>query len=472
MLASTALLTFITLLGLAVGFIREMLLVSSWGASSQTDAFLVAMFLPEAIRMALTSGLLTAAALPQWLQQSTSTHQQQWSVSQTLHMLLLGILLAVLFSGLSSLWAYLVGPGLSASAHQQAADALRIVAWTLPFILLHALLSVFHAAKQQFLFSGLGSLLFNLPAVLYLLYFRDTSSMRGLAYCFLVGSVLMTLILIPLAQKNGWRFVGKASWLPIKNLYQTLLPLLASTGASQGLTLAERIIASHLGEGAITLLNLARKLMNIPMIGLLSLSQVLLSYLSKNASHDDRLQLLRTSLSWASLLSLPASVLLLLGAQPLVVLLLPDAVSQSSLPTLVMLFAIGLCFGSWNGLLARYFYAQNDTRTPLKFELSGNALNLILAIALASSLGLAALPLAASLGVMLTSLLLIRQTPLAPQLPKDLLRISFFAATLGALVFAVHHLQPLNAYLQLTIACALSAGLFIALILWLKPKMR
>jgi len=64
MFGSTLWLTLATLAGLVAGFAREWLLVAAWGAGSRSDGFLVAVFLPEALRMTLAAGLLAAAALP------------------------------------------------------------------------------------------------------------------------------------------------------------------------------------------------------------------------------------------------------------------------------------------------------------------------------------------------------------------------------------------------------------------------
>ena len=67
MLGSAAWLTLATLLGLCLGFAREWLLVAAWGAGERSDAFLIALFLPEALRMSLAGGVLSAAALPLYL---------------------------------------------------------------------------------------------------------------------------------------------------------------------------------------------------------------------------------------------------------------------------------------------------------------------------------------------------------------------------------------------------------------------
>ena len=68
MFGSTLWLTLATLAGLVAGFAREWLLVAAWGAGGRSDGFLVAVFLPEALRMTLAAGLLAAAALPLYQQ--------------------------------------------------------------------------------------------------------------------------------------------------------------------------------------------------------------------------------------------------------------------------------------------------------------------------------------------------------------------------------------------------------------------
>lgn len=97
MFGATLWLTLATLTGLAAGFAREWLLVAAWGAGGQSDGFLVAMFLPEALRMALAAGLLSAAALPLYQQRSPS-EQQAWLSALAPRLLLCGLLLAGLLS--------------------------------------------------------------------------------------------------------------------------------------------------------------------------------------------------------------------------------------------------------------------------------------------------------------------------------------------------------------------------------------
>lgn len=95
MLGASGALTLVTVAGLAAGLGREWLLVHNWGAGARTDAFLVALFLPEAVRMMLGGGLLSSAAMAWW--QALPAHERPAQLSRfTFGMASVGAGLAVL----------------------------------------------------------------------------------------------------------------------------------------------------------------------------------------------------------------------------------------------------------------------------------------------------------------------------------------------------------------------------------------
>ncbi|MGL4603996.1 MAG: hypothetical protein ACRCU9_07605, partial [Iodobacter sp.] len=106
MFNTTLLLTIATLAGLVFGFARDWLLVADWGAGARTDAYLVALFLPEALRSMLAGGLLSAAALPLWQAQKAPAH---WLAGQLRFFLVLGLLLALGLSAGAGLLVRLTG---------------------------------------------------------------------------------------------------------------------------------------------------------------------------------------------------------------------------------------------------------------------------------------------------------------------------------------------------------------------------
>lgn len=465
MFGSTLWLTLATLTGLAAGFAREWLLVAAWGAGGRSDAFLVSLFLPEALRMALAAGLLSAAALPLYQQRSPQA-QHDWLGALAPRLLLCGIGLSVLLSVGSPFWVRLIGPGLDESGYALASASLQWLAWSAPGFLLHALLCVPLQARSRFVLAGLGSLLFNLPAVIYLSLMHHAATPSGLAAACVLGSLLMPAALLPTLLRDGWtpwrisRSPGAG-----RELLQRIGPLLSSNLASQGLALLERMIASLLGEGAVTWVNLARKLINLPLIALMSLNQVLLGLMS-GTQGDQRMALLHKGLSSATLLTVPAVAGLIGSAGALVALLLPHQAIDSPLPALLAWFAVPLMFGAWNALLARYAYAAGDTRLPLGCELAGSLLNGVLLAVLPFVFGLLGIAMAAVCGAILTGLLLIRRQGLLTRLPWRQQWLLGVAIMLLAAVV----LHPLsNTWLQLGLSAGYGATVLGGLALWLKP---
>ena len=465
MFGSTLWLTIATLAGLVAGFAREWLLVAAWGAGSRSDGFLVAVFLPEALRMTLAAGLLAAAALPLY-QQRDPHRQQAWLASLSPRLLGVGLALFVVLALGAPLWVRLIGPGLDVAAHAEAAANLRWLAACAPGLVMHGLFSIPLQARQRFVLPGLGSLLFNLPPVLYLFIRGSSSDSAELAMSFFAGSVLMCLPLLVPVWSFGWR-PWQISGDPLagRELLGRIGPLLASNVASQGLALLERLIASFLGEGAVTWVNLARKLINLPLIALMSLNQVLLGMMSGEQGQQ-RLALLRRGLDAATLLSLPAAFGLIGASPTLIHLLMPAQSVDGPLPALLAWFATPLVFGAWNAMLARYAYASGDTRLPLNCELLGSLVNAALLVVLPYCIGLPGIALAALGGVVVTNLLLMHRQQLLGQLGWPL-QWGLSGVLLGVAALALHPLH--NDGWQLGLSSLAGALVLLGLGLWLKP---
>ncbi|MBK5417878.1 lipid II flippase MurJ [Pseudomonas sp. TH31] len=465
MFSSTLWLTLATLAGLVAGFAREWLLVAAWGAGNRSDAFLVAVFIPEAIRMTLAAGLLAAAALPLF-QQRDELRQRAWLNGLTSRLLAFGLLLYAVLALAAPLWVRLIGPGLDNDAHAEAAANLRWLAACVPGLLVHALFSIPLQARQRFVLPGLGSLLFNLPPVLYLFLRGHSSLSAELSMAFFAGSLLMCLPLLPPLWQFGWRpWRVRGESGAGRELVGRIGPLLASNLASQGLALLERLVASYLGEGVVTWVNLARKLINLPLIALMSLNQVLLGLMSGKQG-EQRLVLLRRGLDAATLLSLPAAFGLVGASPALIHFLLPAQSADGPLPALLGWFATPLVFGAWNAMLARYAYAAGDTRMPLKCELLGSLLNATLLAVLPLVLGLTAIPIAALGGVLLTNVQLMQRQQLLAVLRWPALW-GLSVVLLGVAAVVLHPLA--NVWLQLGSSIMAGAVLLCALGLWLKP---
>lgn len=406
MLGAAGLLTLVTLFGLVAGLAREWLLVDAWGAGARTDAFLVALFLTEAVRTMLAGGVLSSAALALWQGRDASA-RPGWLGATTLGLGGLGVLLTVTCALAAGLLTRLIGPGLSPADHQAATHALATLACGLPALLLQALWAVPLQAQGRFLLAGLGSLAYNLPAVLWMAWHRGQTTEAALSWAFVLGAILSAALLLPSATRAGLR-PAHLRWdgAVLRELGRRVAPLLGSALGGQALMLLERMVASWLGEGVLTLLNLARKLANLPLVALLSVNQVLLGLMSRQGGAE-RLTLLRQGLALNTLITTPAAIGLMLSAQALVLLLFPRVVGTAMLGPLLGWYAVALVGAGWNTLLARYNHAAGDTRLPFVCETGGNVAQALSLPLLAWLMGAQGIAAALLLGVAVNGVLLL-----------------------------------------------------------------
>lgn len=467
MFRSAIWLTLATVLGLVAGFAREWLLVAAWGAGARTDAFLVAMFLPEAVRMMLAGGVLASAALPMYRMLGVRD-RGDWLFTQMSALAVIGVLAAVTLYLAASWWVRLVGPGLEPAASRSAASLLQMLAWTLPLLLLHALVAVVLQARERFVLVGLASLLYNAPAVACLAFRGYAIDGTDLASAFIAGAVLMLAGVLPAAWSDGWR-IWRGHWRSeyFTSLCRKVGALLLSASASQGLALLERMCASWLGEGAITVVNLARKLVSLPLVALMSLNQVALARMSAHADNaEGRMQVLRVGLIATAAMVVPAATGLVGAAPTLVAWFLPHGMANGPLPMMLAWFAGVIVFGAWNALLARYAYAGGDTALPTRCELLGSAVNAIALIVLSRACGLPGIALAAILGCLATGGLLLR----AYRLPKIARTASVLALAMVPLALAALLLYPLRdkPMWQFALACVHSLLWLGLYAMWLR----
>jgi peptidoglycan biosynthesis protein MviN/MurJ (putative lipid II flippase) len=465
-LGAASLLTLVTLAGLITGFAREWLLVASWGAGARTDAFVIAMFIPEAVRGILAAGVLTSAAMALW--QARDGQQRATWFSQLSQLMGLGSVGLAVCISMGAPWLIRgMGPGLPDPALRDTASALSILAWSLPGLVLQAWWAMPRQAAGHFLLAGMGSLLYNLPAMIYLLWQRGLANEGALSWAFVLGSVAMGLIMLPSAWRSGLRLVPlRGSRVAAVELGRKLAPLLGSAAAGQGLMLLERIVASYLGEGVVTAVNLARKLINLPLIALQSLNQVLLSLMSR--SEAERTTLLRRGLSAVTVVSLPAALGLMLGAPALVSMLFPKVQGTTVVVPLLAGYAAILVLAGWNTLLARYHYAEGDTQGPVSAELRGSLLQTLTLVPLAWLAGSMGIVWALLLGTLLTGRLLLQVPALRQGLGlRQQALMSALWLSLTWLGLRPH--LSVDPIWQLAEAALTATVCLVAMALWLRP---
>jgi putative peptidoglycan lipid II flippase len=404
-----------------LGLFRDRLLVAHFGIGSQLDAYNAAFRLPELLFTLLVSGAFAVAFIPVlsgYLQKDEQ--DEAWLVTASILNLLVlatvigGIIMAIFASPLTTI----LTPGFSPEQHHLAVNLTRIMLITPVFFAISSVLGSVQQAFNRFIIFSLAGVAYNLGIIVGIIFFASRYGVYGVAWGVVLGVILQAAL-----QWVGLYGLG-FKWRPmlgihLKGVRRTLI-LMVPRSIDQGIDqinyIVETIIASTLAPGSITAFTLANNLKNVPLVLIgTSLTTASFPRMAARAAAGAKERLIEGYVKTARLilfLSIPAAVFMVLGRGYIVRLLY--GFGNADTANTLGWFAGTIIFASLYQLVARLYYAHQDTRTPLFVSVFSITLNIILSITLSHKYGVVGLAMAASIvalveTVILMSILHLRQ---------------------------------------------------------------
>jgi putative peptidoglycan lipid II flippase len=213
-------------------------------------------------------------------------------------------------------------------------------------------------------------------------------SLIGLALGTLLGGFLQLGVQLPGLYKAGFRFVLDFNWSDpgVRRVLVLMLPAVIAASAVQINVMINSIFASYLGNGPISWLSYAFRLMQLPLgVFGVAVATVTLPVISKAAALGEMGRFRSTlakAMRLAVFLTLPSAVGLMVLAQPIIALIYQRGkfLDEDSLHTAEALqfYAIGLVGYSCIKVLSPAFYAINHKWTPMMVSFLSIGLNLLL----------------------------------------------------------------------------------------------
>jgi len=377
--------------------LRELLVASIFGASALTDAFNVAFRIPNLFRRLFAEGAFSQAFVPVLSSTLASegeekTHLLIAQVATIMVWVLVGVsALGVLAS---PLLVWIMASGLEQQPQGMQA-AIVMTRWMFPYIgfmSLVALAAGILNTWRRFAVPAATPVLLNLCMIASAWFLTPWIESLGypgiyaLALGVMLGGVLQLWVQVAALKKLGlWPSIGlgwgtfqQALHAPgPQKILHLMVPSLLGVSVAQLSLLINTQIASHMVTGSVSWLNYADRLMEFPtaMLGV-ALGVVLTPQLAKAKSSNDTLaysSLLDWGLRWVFVLSCPAALALLLFSTPMVCMLYnygrfsPLDVEQTQIA--LMGYGVGLMGLVAIKVLAPGFYAQQDTKTPVKIAI-------------------------------------------------------------------------------------------------------
>ena len=405
-----------------LGFVRDILIADVIGTGPVADAFFVAFRLPNLFRRLFGEGAFNAAFVPLFARhlEAGGKAAAKLFAEQTLAVLLSVLLLlsALAMAGMPWLM-YALAPGFAAepAKFDLAVQLSRITFPYLLFMSLVALLSGVLNSLYRFAAAAAAPILLNVFFIAALIVVVPLAGAPGqtLAWTVAAAGLGQFLFLLIAAQRAGMALALPLPRLSpgVRRLLRLIGPGVFSAGVLQINLMVGTIIAS-LQAGAVSYLYYADRVYQLPlgMIGI-ALGVVLLPELTRklrSGAEAEASERLNRGLEMSMLLTLPATVALLVIPWPIIVVLFErgafDRTSSEATALALAAFAAGLPAYVLVKVLQPAFFAREDTVTPFKMAVATVAANIVLSLLLFWPLGHVGIALATALAAWLNAALL------------------------------------------------------------------
>ncbi len=395
-----------------LGWLRLVVISTSFGAEGDLDAYFAAFRIPDLIFQLVAAGAISSALIPVLSQLLTSDEEARaWRVVSTVInlMLLLLLVLALIVAVFAPVIVPLFTPGFDIVQTELTVRLTRIMLLSPVLLALGAVASSVLNTQGRFGASAVAPLLYNLAIILAAVFLAPLMGVEALALGVVLGSLAHLVVqLPPLLRRGGFRYDFQLD-LGDPAARQSLLlmaPRALGLGTTQITFLVNTTLASGLGTGSIVAYNVAFTVLQIPLgvIGL-PLGVILLPSMSRaiaSGATREFAQIVLRSLRLLLYVMLFLTAVAMVLRRQVVTLLFDygrfDERAIDLTANTLLYFLIGLAGHSLIVILARAFYSAQDTRTPVTAAIISVGVNVAVSLATVGTLGLSGLALGIAAG--------------------------------------------------------------------------
>lgn len=382
-----------------VSLLQTFIIAQTFGIGSEWDSFVTANRIPELLFTLIAGGALAHAFIPIFSGLLAQGNQPKaWlTASHVINTIFSVTLVASVLVFIAAPWlvANLVAPGFDAAGQAQTAQLMRmLLVSTLIFSVSGIVMGILQS-HNRFLLPAIAPIMFDVGILFGVVFLLKPFGVYGIAMGAILGAALHLLVQVP-----GLIRV-RARWTPelglrdpiLWRVIRLMLPRVAGLGVFSLNFIVMNNIASRLGTGSVSALDWGWRLMQIPqtLIGTAMGTVIFptLAALSEMGDESGKRTAMSGALRFILIGCIPAAVGLIFVGRPIISLLERgafDARASALVYMTLQAFSLGLIVHSALEVVARSFYADKDTLTPLWAALGGAAINLFLSFTLSNVL--------------------------------------------------------------------------------------
>lgn len=416
-----------------LAFGRQLIINNQFGLSYELDVFNAANNIPDLLSALISGGALGVALIPvlsEYLEKRGRADAWDLFVRILNLAFVVTAALAILIA-LAAPWMMttIIAPGFPAEQQALATELMRLDLIAILIFSISGLAMAGLQANQHFILPALAPALYNIGQIFGALILAPESGytfgpislpglgmgVHGLVYGVILGALLHLGIQAPGLARYGfrWRAIIGLRSAGVRKVLMLLGPRVATMFFIQLFFITRDNLASRLGEGAVTALNLGWFIMQVPetllgtaiAIALLPSISELFALGEKQAFRDTVNGAVRTILA----LTIPSAALLGVGLRPLVATAFPafSPLGVEMVVAATRAYLLGLTGHALLEIAARSFYAQQNAKVPLYAAALNSAAYIGLAILFSQVWGHTGIALANTLAFTLEALALL-----------------------------------------------------------------
>ncbi|HFC36071.1 MAG TPA: murein biosynthesis integral membrane protein MurJ [Candidatus Moranbacteria bacterium] len=405
-----------------LGLARDRILASQFGAGNTLDVYYAAFSVPNLVYNLLIVGALSAAFIPVFTGLIVKKKKRQaWRLASGL--LTLQVSAVVIISFFLMMFApqimKFVTPGFSDEKMRAVVFLTRIMFLSPLLLGASAIFGGMLVSFKRFLIYSLAPIAYNLGIIVGAVLFVKFWGIAGLAWGVVLGASLHLLLQFLAVKSLGFSFQFQhlrniVFDKQIRRIIYLMIPRSLAIGVNQINLLVITIFASLLASGSLAVFNFANNLQSVPL-GIFGISFALAAFpkLSSLAAKGDMKKfqyVFARTFKRILFFVIPASVIIFSLRAEIVRAVLGAGKFdwQDTRATLLVLgiLSVSLFAQSTVPLLARAFYALENTKIPLYVSLFSETVNILTIILLIDRFQVLGLAIAFSLTALVNMTLL------------------------------------------------------------------
>lgn len=417
LIKSTFIIMIVSVISKAVGFIRDMLIARGFGAGMYTDAYNIAVTIPETI-FALIGLAISTAFLPM-LSRIRAKKGQKEMYDFANNVINILFVVSLIFFAVSSIFSkeivHILAGGLSEEALTLATRLTRITLLNILFLSINACFTSMLQVNEDFVVPSILGLFFNLPMIVYLLIFRKYDIV-GLTIANVIGNFLRVVVQVPSLITHGYKFRLFIN-VKDKRLHEILLlivPVIIGAGANSLNMIVDKKIASSLSVGSISALDYGQKLIifinTIITTSIANVAYPIMANMRNNGDEKGFIETLKKSIVYLAILLIPITAGVLIFGRQIVQIVYGrgqfDEYAVNITTAALIGYGLGIFFTGMRDILNSTLFSMGRTQITTFNGIIGVVCNISLNIILSRYFGVFGIALASVIAMIVTALLL------------------------------------------------------------------